>query len=84
MDLENNTNEATKMNLKIVYTDGMSETKDIGLTENTSKMIEVLLRSGEGRKVQSVEIRFKNTVTINGEEVAVGNRYVSVKGMRVR
>ena len=84
MDLENNTNEATKMNLKIVYTDGMSETKDIGLTENTSKMIEVLLRSGEGRKVQSVEIRFENTVTIDGVRVPVGTRYVSVKGIRVR
>ena len=47
-------------------------------------MIEVLLRSGEGRKVQSVEIRFNNIVTINGQEVTVGDRYVSVKGMRVR
>ena len=84
LDLENNTDEATMMKLRIVYTDGMSETKDIGLTANTAKMIEVLSRNGEGKKIQSVEIRFENTVTINGIKVPIGARSISVKGMRVR
>jgi ABC-type transport system involved in cytochrome bd biosynthesis fused ATPase/permease subunit len=84
MDLENNTDEATMMKLRIVYTDGMSETKDIGLTANTAKMIEVLGRSGEGKKIASVEIRFENTKTVDGIKVPVDTRRVSVKGIRVR
>ena len=82
IDLENNTNQTTVMSLRFIYSDGSSETKDIGLTANTAKMVEVLSRNGKGKKITSVEIRFENRTSANGP--LVGDRNVSIKGMRVR
>ncbi|MBE5736981.1 MAG: DUF4091 domain-containing protein [Clostridiales bacterium] len=82
IDLENNTNQTTVMSLRFIYSDGSSETKDIGLTANTARMVEVLSRNGKGKKITSVEIRFENRTSANGP--LVGDRNVSIKGMRVR
>ena len=70
------------MSLRFIYSDGSSETKDIGLTANTARMVEVLSRNGEGKKIEAVEIRFENRTSTNGPLVGVRN--VSIKGMRVR
>ena len=73
------------MKLRIVYTDGSNETKDIGLTANTAKSVEVLSRKGSGKKIDSVQIRFENlTKDEYGSDVPIANRYISIKGMRVR
>ena len=85
IDLENNTDELAMMKLRIVYTDGSNETKDIGLTANTAKSVEVLSRKGSGKKIDSVQIRFENlTKDEYGRDVPIADRYISVKGMRVR
>ena len=82
IDLENNTNETTAMKLTFNYTDGSFESKDIGLTANTARMIEVLARNGEGKKIENVAIEFENRTSTRGP--LVGPRQVSIKGMRVR
>ena len=81
VDLENNTDELAMMLLRIVYTDGTNEEMDIGLTADTAKTVEVLSRKGSGKKIDSVQIRFEN---LTKEKLPIADRYISVKGMRVR
>jgi len=84
LDIENKTDELVEMDLRITYSNGVSETKDIGLTANTSRSVEVLLRSLKDRTISSVSIRFKNKVDVNGNFVAVKDRDIVISGMRVR
>ena len=84
LDLENLTDELVEMELRISYSTGVSETKDIGLTANTARMVEVLCRSLKDRTISSVSIRFKNKVEVGGEFVPVKDRNIKISGMRVR
>ena len=84
LDLKNTTNEAVVMKLKITATDGISVTKEIGLTANTERTIEVLNELASGKKVGSVSITFENKKEVNGEFILIGERTIEIAGMRIR
>ena len=84
VDIENKTNEAVMMYLRINYANGSSEMKDIGLTENTARTVEVLCRSKKDKKIASVAIRFENKKEVNGVLEMINDRTITVSGIRVR
>lgn len=84
LDLANTTNQDVKMTLKIVSTGGIAFTKEIGLTANTSRTIEVWNGLAEGSKVESVNIAFENKVKVGPIFVPLGERTVEVMGIRLR
>ncbi len=81
VDVENTTDKPVAMYLRIVYTDGMSETKDVGLTANTFRTVEVMKRAKGNRRVEKVQIRFDN---LGEGNALLGERTVSITGIRVR
>lgn len=84
LDLHNTTNEAVKMKLKITSTDGISVTKEIGLTKNTVRTIEVLNELSNSKKVASISITFENKKEVNGAFIMIGERTLEIMGMRIR
>lgn len=84
LDLANTTNQDVKMTLKIVSTGGIAFTKEIGLTANTSRTIEVWNGLAEGSRVGSVNIVFENKVKVGTIFVPLGERTVEVMGIRLR
>ena len=84
LDLANTTNQDVKMTLKIVSTGGIAYTKEIGLTANTSRTIEVWNGLAEGSRVESVNIAFENKVKVGPIFVPLGERTVEVMGIRLR
>lgn len=84
LDLANTTNQDVKMTLKIVSTGGIAFTKEIGLTANTSRTIEVWNGLAEGSRVASVNIAFENKVKVGSVFVPLGERTVEVMGIRLR
>ena len=84
LDLANTTNEAVKMTLKIVSTSGVAYTKEIGLTANTSRTIEVWNGLSDGSKVASVNIAFVNKVKVGSVFLPLGPRTVEIMGIRLR
>ncbi len=84
LDLANTTNQDVKMTLKIVSTGGIAFTKEIGLTANTSRTIEVWNGLAEGSRVESVNIAFENKVKVGPIFVPLGERTVEVMGIRLR
>ena len=84
LDLANTTNQDVKMTLKIVSTGGIAFTKEIGLTANTSRTIEVWNGLAEGSRVESVNIAFENKVKVGSIFVPLGERTVEVMGIRLR
>ena len=72
------------MTLKIISTSGISVTKEIGLTANTARTVEVLNELSDGSKVASVCITFENQKEVNGSFVMIEDRTVQVLGMRLR
>ena len=84
LDLANTTNQDVKMTLKIVSTGGIAFTKEIGLTANTSRTIEVWNGLAEGSRVASVNIAFENKVKVGSIFVPLGERTVEVMGIRLR
>ena len=73
IDLANTTNAPLTMTCRIIFTDGTFEDRDVGLTGNTARTIEVLRR--KNKKVESVCIRFEKTANL---------KTVTVSGVRVR
>ena len=84
LDLVNNTDELVNMTLRIVDTNGIAYSADIGLTANTARMVEVINGLSEGRKVASVSIRFENRKEVDGEFVTIKDRLIEVNGIRVK
>lgn len=84
LDLHNTTDEAVKMTLKVTSADGISVSKQIGLTANTTRTVEVLNELSSGKKVASISITFENKREVNGEFIMIGDRTVEIMGMRVR
>lgn len=84
IDIENTTDVAVDMYLRICYTDGTSEMKDIGLTENTARTVEVLSRTKTEKEISYIAIRFDNTKEVDGNIEVIGDRTITVSGIRVR
>ena len=84
LDLNNTTDTAVKMKLKIISTSGISVTKEIGLTANTARTVEVLNELADGSKIASVCITFENQQEVNGSFVMIEDRTIQVLGMRIR
>lgn len=84
VDIKNTTDEAVKMYLRINYTDGTSEQKDIGLTANTYRTVEMLSRTKTEKQIASIAIRFENKTDVDGSLVVLGDRTITVSGIRVR
>ena len=84
LDLENTTNEAVEMKLNIISTDGIAVTKEIGLTANTARTVEVYNALSAGSKVAYISIEFENKRLENREFVKVGDRTIEIMGMRVK
>lgn len=81
LDIKNNTDEATAMYLRIVYKNGSSEMKDIGLTADTFRTVEVLSRSKSGSPIDYVQIRFDNR---DENMQPIKDRHITLTGIRVR
>ena len=84
LDLVNTTDQDVKMTLKIVSTGGIAFTKEIGLTANTSRTVEVWNGLADGSKVASVNIAFENKEKVGSVFVPLGDRTVEVMGIRLR
>ena len=84
LDLNNTTDVAVTMKLKIVSTSGIAVTKSIGLTANTARTIEVFNELSDGSKVASVSITFENQKEVNGKFEKVDDRTLEILGMRIR
>jgi hypothetical protein len=84
LDVTNTTDEAVSMKLKIVSTDGISVSKDIGLTANTSRTTEVLNELSEGSEIASISIVFENQKEVDGEFITIGERTIEISGMRIK
>ena len=84
LDVTNTTDEAVAMKLKIVSTDGISVSKDIGLTANTSRTIEVLNELSEGSQIASICIVFENQKEVDGEFIIIGERTIEISGIRIK
>ena len=84
MDIANTTDVPVSMYLRISYTDGTSEMKDIGLTENTARTVEVLSRTKTEKEIAYIAIRFDNTKEVDGNIEVIGDRTITVSGIRVR
>lgn len=83
LDLCNTTDVAVKMTLKITA-DGISVSKEIGLTANTTRTVEVLNSLSNGKKIEKISITFENQREVNGEFEMIGERTVEIMGMRIR
>ena len=84
LDVSNTTNEAVKMKLKITSTSGVSVSKEIGLTANTSRTVEVWNALADGSEIESISIVFENKKESNGIFDLIGERTIEIKGMRIR
>ena len=73
IDLENTTSEPLNITCRLLFTDGQFEDRDIGLTKNTYRTVEVLRR--KNKKVASIVIKFEKTASI---------KTVTISGIRVR
>ena len=84
LDLNNTTDEAVKMKLKITSASGISVTKEIGLTANTARTVEVYNALSAGSKVASISIVFENRTLVNGKWESINDRTIEIMGMRVK
>ena len=62
----------------------LSRAKEIGLTANTARTVEVLNELADGSKIASVCITFENQQEVNGSFVMIEDRTIQVLGMRIR
>jgi len=84
LDVKNTKNEAVKMKLKITSTSGISVTKEIGLTANTARTVEVYNALSAGSKVASISIVFENQTLVDGNFEMINDRTIEIMGMRVK
>ncbi|MBR4942855.1 MAG: DUF4091 domain-containing protein, partial [Clostridia bacterium] len=84
LDLKNTTDTAVKMKLKITSTEGISVTKEIGLTANTARTIEVYNELSDGSKIDVVSITFENQKEVNGSFETIGDRTLEIMGIRIK
>ena len=84
IDLANTTNDAVKMTMKIVSTNGIAFTKEIGLAANTSRTVEVWNGLSSGSKVASVNIAFVNQEKVGPIFLPLATRTVEITGIRLR
>ena len=84
LDLANNTDRAVKMTLKIVSTDGIAFSKEIGLTANTSSKIEVWNGLSEDSEVSAIFIDFVNGEGTEANFKPYSTRHIEIMGIRLR